>query len=180
MRSDLARALAASSRRFAYQKKLWSRVELDATNALDPAEWVLTAAYGFARGGGWSNHAFVVAVTDQRLLVVRRAGRQGGTESIAWDTLTGVSTGRRGSWHSIKFTAAGANDEVPGLAGDDAERVATYVRQLLSDRPRLATQPGASPATLAKQLRDLQALADDGLLTQQEFLEQKAKLLQRD
>ncbi len=128
-------------------------------------EAVVAACYGWTRGA-FANKYHLMVLTDQRVLVLDAGGMSKGSQALALDTMTAVSTGRSALSSSIKFTGAGSNHEVSGLSHQDAEALAASVSSAIAGRradPSRQKDPG-----LAARLEEADDLLARGLISPQE------------
>ena len=106
--------------------------------------------------------------------------RKKGTQAISFQQVSEVSVSRGLVWSTISVESTGGKSiTMIGIPKADAERVKKMIDDAVfaSKRgPAVAPAPAAAP-DLADQLRKLADLRDQGILTEDEFLAQKIKLL---
>jgi hypothetical protein len=168
VRDDLASAVAEADVRMTLGAGARRKLDATADGRLAADEQVVAAAHGLVRGMLANTHLLVV-VTSARVLVLRRGLLARGTESVAVDSITGVSTGRRGLGATVKITGAGANDAVPGLTARDADRVASAIQHLIAHRGAQSTVVDERRPGLADRLAEVDAAYAAGLISADEY-----------
>ncbi len=156
---------------------------------------------GTLRGKGVTG---TVKVDDHFVTIARKGamakmnyGWTRGEKRIPIDTIAAVQFKKAGmSRGYIQFTLAGGNESTRGVmaatqdensvlftGGHESEfrAIRDHIERRIASRQTASRAPAsvapAGPADLATQLRALAALRDEGLLTEEEFAAQKAKLL---
>ena len=107
------------------------------------------------------------------------------TRAISFQQVSEVSLSRGLVWSDVIVESSGGRSmALEGMPKADAERVKTLIDEAVhsakggngASLSPVATVPAAAP-DLADQLQKLAALRDQGILTDDEFAAQKAKLL---
>lgn len=115
-----------------------------------------------------------------------------GTKSLRFTAITGIQYRRAGGFVNgyLQFTIAGGNESKGGVlaatSDENSFMFARKVNELMDEvneyietqlRQAAASNSPTGPASLGDQLTKLAQLREDGLLTDDEFLHAKAKLL---
>jgi hypothetical protein len=145
-------------------------------------------------------HTGTLEVDDSYVTITRKGGMAKvtygftrGEKRIAIDSITSVQFKAAGMTAGyIQFTLAGANESTRGVVAamkdensvgfqkkhqKEFEAVRDFVEGRIASRGSGGAITQVSTDSVATQIRDLGKLRDDGLLTEEEFAEQKAKLL---
>jgi hypothetical protein len=128
--------------------------------------------------GLYEGNEGIVAVTDRRLLFVEEGVMRSRLEDFPFDRISSIQSEKNMLAGKLTVFAAGNKAEVDRVMPKDrVDEIADLVRSRISQ-----SQNGAAPATSAapdpvEQLRKLSELKDAGILTEEEFSAQKAKLL---
>lgn len=110
------------------------------------------------------------SITDVRPLSERKLGRFGAKQHLlAVDHIRGATV------ETIMLEVAGSDDTLMDFAEDLVEQVAS-----LQSEHRESLETSGAPISVADELAKLSSLVQRGILTQAEFVTQKAKLLERD
>jgi len=123
--------------------------------------------------------------TDRRALFVSEGVVNHSFEDFPYDRITTVTSSRGLMMGKIVVHTAGATRVVEQVNKGEAEAVAAVIRERVeaTTRERSAPSPGppatGQPKSLATELRELAELRDQGILTDDEFSAQKARLLAR-
>lgn len=155
-------------------KKAFGSIE----NFLEPHESVLRIAAGVRGSGFLGNERALMVLTDRKLLVIHEGVARHQHEIVPLDLITAVAVEKLLRWAAIKTTGAQSNESLGQVNPADADALATELRALLADRARSAAQ--VTPPTqnsVADELTKLATLRDQGILTDEEFTAQKARLL---
>lgn len=117
--------------------------------------------------------------TDQRLLCYRKSMIGTVTsEEIPLSKVTGISYRKGIIFGSVIITSGGQRFVLESAINSEAERFANIVKELLSQRE--TESPISQPASHSDNLDQIEKLYDlmrKGILTQEEFADQKARLL---
>jgi hypothetical protein len=146
-------------------------------------------------GGQVGGNQGLLVATDRRALFVSEGVVRHSFEDFPYDRVTTVTVTRGLVFGTIVLSTAGVSRVVQNVARGEAEEVAAVLRERVeaSTRGRHAPQPAAAPGRhhasvpaaqpapggIAAELRELAALRDQGVLTNAEFEQQKARLLGR-
>lgn len=147
---------------------------------LSSDERVLSMAGGVNAG----NNGLLVATT-KRVIFVSEGVINHSMEDFPYDRITTVTTKRGMMFGKILVTTAGNTRVIEQVDKREAEAVSSVVREQVEAAtrrpPAASTAPPArtSARGLADELKGLAELRDAGVLTEQEFAEQKARLLSR-
>jgi len=110
-------------------------------------------------------------ITDVRSLSERKLGRFGAKEHLlAVDHIRGATV------ETITFEVAGSEDTLIEFAEDLVKQITS----LQETERRQSVESSDTPISVADELAKLSSLLQRGVLTQAEFVSQKAKLLERD
>lgn len=123
-------------------------------------------------GGQVDGKTALVAVTDQRLLVVS-GGLLTKTRSIAYDQVHQLDSG----FMTVKVSGSGVEVEIKSMARAADLANELHVRRSTSAAPAVADT--AREADPMEQIARLAELRDAGALTDDEFASKKAELLRR-
>jgi len=175
-RSDIKDAVGRMGRTMGIHRELRTL-----ESRLEPGEIVMDIAR-VKRGG----HGCMLAITDHRLLFVREGMIRETVEEIQTKSITSFRVRRRLMNGYLDVTVAG-NEEVWDMtSASHAQRVGDTLRHAMesASQPPVQAAP-SSPLSdsvppqvdVATKIRELAALRDDGLLTPEEFAQQKAKIL---
>ena len=138
--------------------------------------------------GGYEGRDGVIAVTNQRAIVVARRGVSQHVESFEADQITSVQSERGVVRGKVILTVAGNRAVIYAIFPPDrAEEISYAVRAHLTRKPvppaeppqALAAQAPPAPAggSVGEELGRMAALRDRGVLSDSEFEDQKRKLL---
>jgi hypothetical protein len=105
--------------------------------------------------------------------------RKKGTQTISFTQVAQVSIARGLIWTDISVESTGGHIiTLIGMPKDDADRVKNLIDTAVADvRTPTAARVSVAGPDVADQLRRLADLRDEGILTEEEFAAQKAKLL---
>ncbi len=138
-------------------------------------------------GGITGGKAGLLVATDRRALFVAEGVINHSFEDFPYDRINTVTSTRGMVFGSILINTAGAARVVEQVAKGEAEKVAAILRERVEavtreryTQPAVSPPPTAAPAHgIAGELRDLATLRDEGVLTDEEFAAEKARLLGR-
>lgn len=141
---------------------------------------------GMAGGLTGGNRGLLVA-TNRRALFVSEGVINHSFEDFLYDRITTVTTTRSLLAAKILIHTGGVTRVVEIISKSEAETVAAIIRERIeattrerADRQHVVTTTSAdAPIRLAAELRDLSELHTQGVLTDEEFSELKARLLAR-
>jgi hypothetical protein len=158
----------------------------DAAPVLMPDEDVIDLTTGVAeveRMGSKTKRRATILVTDRRVIIYSKKLGGYDTQDYAYGLLTGVD-------HKVGFTAGHINLRASGDSADvqqvqkaDVERISQTIRQRMAlahapvSQAPMPPQNVAVGPSVADELRKLAQLRDAGVLSDEEFSAQKAKLL---
>lgn len=152
----------------------------DAQQALLPGEHVLDATSGMVavhRFGGKSARRGTVVVTDQRVFLQTK--RVGGydVQDFAYGLLTSCNYSTGAGFGTIELAAAGNQTRVTQVLKKEATRIGPLIRNQMS----LAQDPilRQTPDDPAEQLRKLNHLHDESLLSEEEFQAKRTEIVGR-
>jgi hypothetical protein len=149
----------------------------EAKRKLDSGETILAMASGARIEGRIVSTDFVI-VTDKRLFLWDRGYFSRPSDAFDFAEITNVKVNEGPLFASLAFNVHGRTDHFDRMDADDARRVAEIIKGKMSDtRPTSAPPTPTSATDIASQLEKLAALLEKGLLTKEEFQEQKRKLL---
>jgi hypothetical protein len=138
----------------------------------------------FIAQGTYAAHQGVVALTDQRLVFVFHGLVQVVVEDFPLRNITSVASKKGLGSGTLIVHVAGAASHISGVVNADLGYLIDHLRRLTSASPIASTPaapvaPVAAPVVLdlADQLEKLAGLRDRGILTDEEFAEQKKRLL---
>ena len=136
-----------------------------------PCRWRATDSVAAPKG--------LFVLTDHRVLFLQEGMVRSSQESMPIDLITGCAI-KKGLLHSqIKTTGAQSTEVVYEVNKADAEAFVGELKGLLTDRAHgaIKTKAPSIAGGVAEELGKLAALRDQGVLTEEEFTAQKAKLL---
>jgi len=160
-------------------------VQLDGLEAhLDPGEWVDAVVFGFYEGrmlGSDVTRKGLLAATNLRLVFYGHKMMGYDLESFNYDKISSfeetVSMGSRTYSFFASNNQAKLKVVTATYGGDFTRTVRAHLSSGSAPAARLPETPAADGRTLIVQLRELGALRDEGVLTEEEFATQKARLL---
>lgn len=137
------------------------------THLLDgeTVEAMTTGAYGKGTG--------LLVMTSQRLLFVQDGVMSKTTEDFPYPQIASVSWKSGMALGTLTVFAGGTHAEIKNMNKTDGKAISDALRSRVGQ----PTAGVAAPADLADQLGRLASLRDQGILTEEEFAVQKAKLL---
>ena len=137
-------------------------------------------------GGKIGNNLGLLVATNRRALFVSEGVVNHSFEDFPYNRITSVTSARGMMLGKILIHTGGAARVVENVAKSEAEAVAAAIRDRVeaSTRERqtmvvqqVSPQQTQPPQNLAGELRELAELRDQGILTDAEFEQQKARLL---
>lgn len=139
----------------------------------ETVERMTTGQYGKGQG--------LVVMTDRRLLFVQDGMTSKTTEDFPYSRVSSVSFSSGMALGTLTVFASGNKAEIKNMNKDDGRGMADALRGRLAEAPGVSSAPptgaSAAPVDVADQLGKLAALRDAGVLTDEEFAAQKAKIL---
>jgi hypothetical protein len=172
----------ASTRPNRSQRK--SLAEID--DMLRPGEAPLALVFGQAENASGKDTIGVLVLTTERMLYRGRLVGQHGTSSYRLDQIDSVSSTSGLLLGSLDVSVAGSGFRLDKANKAEAAEFARRARdQMSAYQQQVAIQPLPPPAAptaqpvglIADELRKLAELRDAGVLTSEEFNQQKARLL---
>ena len=128
--------------------------------------------------GTYGKGTGLVVMTDRRLLFVQDGIMSKTTEDFPYSKISSVSWQSGVLMGTIVVFASGNKAEIKNVNKDDGKAMVDALREQLADSPAQPAAPAtAAPVDVADQLIKLAGLRDQGILTEEEFTAQKAKLL---
>lgn len=137
-------------------------------------------------GGSTGGHSGLLVATTRRVMFVAEGVINHSFEDFPYDRVTSVRTNRGMMLAKIVIHSAGTPRVIENMNKGEAETLAAVIRERIEAHSHTTGHPvQAGPvrppppptASLATQLRELAELRDAGVLTHDEFDEQKARLL---
>ena len=141
---------------------------------INEGENILGHTRGFYDGNTW-----LICVTDRRLLFVDK-GMVTGMKSteIPLDSVGSVNYQTKALGGNITVTAAGTDRHIGKMKKGDVKDIANLISEATAKMKQQNTAPAAAPAVSAMdELKKLAELKEAGVLSEEEFNEQKTKLL---
>lgn len=157
-------------------KKL-ERLLTQAQPHLEQGETVIAAVCGLAESQLFHQNIprmGALAATDRRVILFVK--KLGGNEfqSVSYARIGSAEAGKTVGGANFTVHSSEHSIHIRGVVGGDPAALEQAIRQ----RMEAAKAPQAAPsASAAEQLTQLAALLDQGLISQQEFEQQKARLL---
>jgi hypothetical protein len=166
LRSDIAEASARMGWKFGGKREIKKLHE-----HLHDGEQVAYIAQGVYDG-----NQGIVVLTDQRLLFVFHGLLSQAVEDFPLDRLSSVQTKAGMATGDLTVHASGNSAVIKSILKPDLKYLGDALRQRLGAGKPTSPAPSA-PVDVADQLTKLAILRDQGILTEEEFAAQKAKLL---
>ncbi|MBA2466858.1 MAG: PH domain-containing protein [Sphingomonas sp.] len=134
--------------------------------------------------GFYNSRIGLLVSTDRRLIFVDKGWARLKVEDFPYDKITSIQYEVGWLFGDITIFASGNRAEIKQLAKDQARPFAEKVRNMISGgqfAPRQGGNPvvESAPEDLVSQLERLAKLRDQGILTEAEFAQQKALILER-
>jgi hypothetical protein len=145
---------------------------------LEEGETVETAvqgAYETKLMGNDTVRTGILAATDRRLVFYAKKMAGFDMEVFPYENISSFEMGKSMSGHTISFFASGNKVTMKWINKGDLPKLVEIVKSRMGKGA--APAAGAGAGDLADQIRKLVALRDEGLLTDEEFAAQKARLL---
>jgi hypothetical protein len=125
-----------------------------------------------------TTHHIVLVATDRRLIFIDKEMFYGlKVEDFSYDKVTSIQYEKEFMLASIDINVSSDIVEIDGVGKYEAELFCEKVRDFMS-RPKEYFQAKAEP-TVLDQLEQLGRLKESGVLTEEEFLEQKKRLINK-
>lgn len=133
-------------------------------------------------GGAYGKGVGLLALTDRRLLFIVDGAFNKSSEDFPLSKVSSVGWNSGMALGTITIFASGNKAEIKNVHKGNGKEFVDLVRPRLADKPEAGATPAApqqqaAPVDLADQLMKLAALRDQGILSDEEFAAQKAKLL---
>lgn len=154
----------------------------DAAQVLMAGEDVVDVTTGVAevsRMGNKTKRRATLLITDRRVIIFSKKLGGYDAQDYAYGLLTGVDHKKGLTAGHINLRASGDSANIQQVQKDDVERIAQAIRErmALSHSPSGQSGPRPAGASVADELAKLAGLRDSGVLSEEEFNAQKAKLL---
>lgn len=152
----------------------------DAQQALLQGERILDVTGGMVtvhRFGGNSGRRGTLVVTDQRVFLQTK--RVGGydVQDFAYGLLTSCNYSTGAGFSTIELVASGNKTRVTQILKEEAARIGPLIRnQMALAQSPIPQQASDDPA---EQLKKLNQLHDDGLLSEEEFQAKRTEIVGR-
>jgi hypothetical protein len=165
----------------ALSEKKRAQVLSDAAPVLSPGEQVIDATTGVAevrRMGTSSKRRATILITDRRVIIFSKKLGGYDVQDYAYGLLTGVDHKKGLTAGHINLRAAGDTANVQQVQKEDVERISQLIRvRMAVSQPHGAAVVTPGTSSVADELTKLAQLRDTGVLSDDEFAAQKAKLL---
>ena len=140
---------------------------------INEGENILGYTRGFLDGNTW-----LICVTDRRLLFLDK-GMVSGMKSteIPLDSVGAVNYETKALGGNIKVTAAGEDKTIGKMKKGDVKDIANLISEASARMKQRGAAPAVAPLSSMDELKKLADLKEAGVLTEEEFAAQKAKLL---
>lgn len=163
----------------------WGRSLKAIEQNVEPGEKVFRIAAGVRGGNVMTSEKGLMVLTDHKLIFLHEGVVRSSQESIPLDLITGVAVRKGLAWSDIKTTGAQSNETITQVNKSDADAMAADLKTRLAERARgfmpvfdTSREPsGTSTGGVADELDKLTSLRDRGILTEEEFAAQKARIL---
>jgi hypothetical protein len=119
----------------------------------------------------------IVTLTDQRLLFLFHGRLGQAVEDFPLERIDNVKTKMGLVQGDLTVFSAGKSTVIKSIYKDDLQRLADSLRQRIAGGSQPPQAVTATPVNVADELAKLATLRDQGILTEDEFLTQKGKLL---
>ncbi|MGY4689373.1 PH domain-containing protein [Salibacterium sp. K-3] len=145
---------------------------------LDSDEKVLykvLGAYETKVMGSESVRNGVLLATNQRLFFFAKKMTGHETESFPYSNISSFESGKGMLGHYMNFFASGNKVSMKWISDGDIDGFIKHIRDTIGKKEAAATTENASSS--ADELKKIADLRDSGVLTDEEFQEQKQKIL---
>ena len=141
---------------------------------INEGENILGHTRGFYDGNTW-----LICVTDRRLLFVDKGMVSGMKSSeIPLDSIGSVNYQTKALGGNITVSAAGSEKHIGKMKKGDVKDIANLISEATAQMKQQTAAPAAAPASSAMdELKKLAELKESGVISEEEFNEQKEKLL---
>lgn len=143
---------------------------------INEGENILGHTRGFYDGNTW-----LICVTDRRLLFVDKGMVSGMKSSeIPLDSIGSVNYETKALGGNITVSAAGTDKHIGKMKKGDVKDIANLISEATAKMKQQHSAPAAAAAPVASAMDELKKLAElkeAGVLSEEEFNEQKQKLL---
>ena len=133
--------------------------------------------------GTYNNGNGILVATDRRLMFVDKGVFSFKMEDFAYDKITSIESKTGMMFGGITIYASGNKEEIANVDKESTRSFADYLRAKIS-RPNAqssvqqsSVETPTATVSVADELEKLAGLLERGILTQEEFSEQKSKLL---
>lgn len=131
--------------------------------------------------GQYGNKQGLIALTTERLVFFEKSML--GQETIqeySLKAITSLGTNKKKSGEMLVITVAGSSSEITHLFHGQADEIVRQYRRLTAEPSAPAATPPAAPADdPIAQLQRLAGLRDQGVISEADFEQKKAELMQR-
>ena len=131
--------------------------------------------------GQYGNKQGLIALTTERIVFFEKSML--GQETIqeyALKSITSLGTNKKKTGETLVITVAGNNSEITHLFHGQADEIVRQYRRLVAEPTSPAAAPAAAPADdPIGQLTRLAELRDQGIISEADFEQKKAELMQR-
>lgn len=120
----------------------------------------------------------LVVATDRRVMFIEEGVVRSNLEDFRFENITSVQSGKKLAFGKLMIYVAGNAAEIDNIVPKNMGiALGDYVRQQMGTISQVAAQPAASESSLDK-LKKLGELKEAGVISEEEFNDQKAKLLE--
>lgn len=153
--------------------QFFTRKEIDyLPEVLNAGETIQALTSGHYDGNTW-----LIVVTDKRLLFLDKGMVYGGRQvEIPLSQISASSSNTGLMFGEIGIATAGGSKTIGMIPKEDVAKVSQIISNLINKTPGVEALPKESNDTIA-QLERLAELKKQGILTEEEFQQQKKKLL---
>ena len=128
--------------------------------------------------GTLSNKTGIVALTDRRLLFLEKSLLAEDVVDFSLSSIGAMSLGKKMGGETLTITHSGTAAVITTLGHGQGDGIARKFREL-KDKPATSTADTPRVADPIEQIERLSGLRDKGILSEEEFQQQKAQLLAR-
>lgn len=129
--------------------------------------------------GLYNNGQGILVATNKRLIFVDKGLIYGlRVEDFPYDKITSIQYETGLLFGEIKIFASGNKADIKQINKQQARDFAEYVRARISSTKDHASMPHSTPNDVIAQLEKLAKLKEQGILSEEEFLAQKKKILE--
>lgn len=127
--------------------------------------------------GRYADKNGCVVATDRRVVFFDKGVFGQRVEDFGYDKISSVQFSTGMATGSITIFASGNKAEIKSMSKEAAKHMGEYIRSKLSSGNGSTSPAAHAPVDVADQLGKLAALKEQGVLSEEEFAAQKAKLL---